>query len=96
MAAAVVGGGAGVDHGELLVRYADAVLSRDSAAICHERDQVIARLGPKQAVDAAGVIASFNAIVRLSDASGIQLEDFKQDSADEIRRFINGEASDRA
>ncbi|MBS34479.1 MAG: hypothetical protein CMO26_00980 [Thiotrichales bacterium] len=72
--------------------YADAVLSRESAAIRRKRDQVINRLGPPQAADAAGVIASFNAIVRISDASGIQLEDFKQDSADELRRFVNGES----
>jgi hypothetical protein len=41
-------------------------------------------MGAEALVDAAGTVASFNSIVRVADATGIPIEDFKEDAAREI------------
>ena len=56
--------------------------SDDAAALGGD---VVAALGAEGLVDAAGVIATFNAIVRVADASGIPLEEAKREASVEIR-----------
>jgi hypothetical protein len=46
---------------------------------------VHAALGAAALVDAAAVVASFNAVVKLADACGIPLEDFKAEATADLR-----------
>ena len=70
------GSGGGVAAAAALTAYADAFFDggQDFAAA---RDRLHAEIGGEALVDAAGVLAIFNAVVRIADATGIPLEDQK-------------------
>ena len=68
----------GVPHGALLGRFADAVHAGEFAA---ERTEVEQTLGWEALVDAAATIAIFSAVVKVADATGIPLEDFKAETS---------------
>ena len=68
--------GGGVAAGEALVRYADAFYE-DGDGFAAARDRLLAEIGAEALVDAAGVLAIFNAVVRIADATGIPLEEQK-------------------
>jgi len=67
----------GVPHGDLLGEFVEAALGDDSERLKRARSAVSETLGPEALVDAAGAIASFNAVVKVADGSGILVEDFK-------------------
>jgi hypothetical protein len=48
-----VDGDGGVPHGNLLIRFAEAVLGEDDPALTRPRDALMAALGPAGLVDAA-------------------------------------------
>lgn len=83
----VVGAGhgdVGVDHGALLMAFADAAISDDDAALDTVRRALIEELSEEALVDAAGTVASFNAVVIIADATGIPIDEFKADPTREI------------
>ena len=68
--------GGGVAAGAALARYADAFCEGgDGRAAARER--LLGEVGGEALVDAAGVAAIFNAVVRIADATGIPLEEQK-------------------
>lgn len=78
-------GKVGVVHGELLLAFADAVVADDDdAALIRVRRELFEVLGEEALVDAAGTAASFNAVVRVADATGIPIDKFKEDPTREI------------
>jgi hypothetical protein len=64
----------GVEHGELLVRFVDAVHAIDGSRIEAVRADVVDALGQEALVDAAGVIGNFCTAVRIADGCGIPLD----------------------
>ncbi len=83
----VVGSGngdAGVLHGKLLLAFADAVAGDDDAELDRVRAELVEVLGEEAVVDAAGTAASFNSVVRVADATGIPIDEFKEEAAQEI------------
>ena len=70
-------GGGGVAAGEALARYADAFFEDGRGSFAAARDRLHEETGPEALVDAAGVLAIFNAVVRIADATGIPLEEQK-------------------
>ncbi len=64
----------GVRGGAALLEFAEAALTDDTAVIASARDRVARELGEAAAVDAAGVIANFQRMVRIADATGIPLD----------------------
>lgn len=88
--AALEGSGeaAGVAHGALLVEYGEAMLRGDAARQDRAREAVFAVLGAEALVDAAAVVASFNAVVKLADGAGIPLEDFKSEATADLREAL--------
>ena len=70
-------GPAGVPHAGLLLRFADAALSFDAGRIAPLRDEIRATLGEAAMLDAAAVVAGFNGIARIADATGIPMEEQK-------------------
>lgn len=64
----------GVAHGGLLTAFAEAVIRGDDAALGYTRDALAAAVGADGLVDAAAVVATFNAIDRVADATGIPLD----------------------
>jgi hypothetical protein len=63
----------GVPHGDALVSFAEAVVSRDPSAIAMTRDGLIEAMGVEAMVDAAAVASNFERMVRIADGTGIPL-----------------------
>ena len=74
-------GDSGVPSGDRLIAFADAVVIAGNGDLPNARDALRAELGPDALVDAAAVVASFNAVVRIADACGVPLEAFKREAA---------------
>ena len=63
----------GIPAGAILSHFAEAILtSADNLA--QARSAVTAALGEAAMIDAAAVVAGFNGITRIADATGIPLE----------------------
>lgn len=77
-------GDVGVAHGGLLLGFSDAVVADDDAELDRLRRELAELLGDEALVDAAGTVASFNAVVIVADATGIPIDEFKADPAREI------------
>lgn len=90
MGAALEGNGAavGVPHAALLIEFGDAMLQGEAARRAAARAAVHTALGPAGLVDAAAIVASFNAVVKIADASGIPLEDFKEQGTADLREEL--------
>lgn len=75
---AVVDGGAaatsGVPDAPVLVRFAEAVVGDDDAALAAARTAVRTALGDERFVDVAAVASNFERMVRVADATGIPLD----------------------
>ena len=67
------GRSSGVPHGDALVSFAEAVVSRDRDVIARTRRALIEAMGVEAMVDAAAVAANFERMVRIADGSGIPL-----------------------
>ena len=65
----------GVEHGNLLIAFAEAMVGDDDTALTHARHAVIEAISPEAMVDAAGVASNFERMVRIADATGIQLDE---------------------
>ena len=65
--------------------FAEAICAFDSQAIESARDALVRAVGQRAMVDAAAVIASFNAYPRMADATGIPLEEGKKVGTESLR-----------
>lgn len=79
------GGDGGVPHGRRLLDFAEAVIGGTPAERDGTRAALIAAVGVEGFIDTAGVVASFNSVVRIADATGIPLEAFKRDRTADLR-----------
>jgi len=75
----------GVDHGTLLGDFADAAVAFEGAALDTSRKRLVAAIGQAGMIDAAAVIAGFNGISRIADATGIPLEPPKAEQTAALR-----------
>ena len=66
----------GIPDARLLVHFAEAVLD-PTADLVPIRQEVAQTLSAQALVDSAAVVAIFNAVVRIADATGISIEDYK-------------------
>ncbi len=64
----------GVPHEAELIQFAEASLGDDDDEIANARRQAREKLGDAGVVDAAGVIANFQRMVRIADGAGIPLD----------------------
>lgn len=67
-----------VPHGKILINLVEAVCASDEAGMAVARHAVRDELGDAAFVDACATIASFSAVVKIADGSGIPLEDYKE------------------
>lgn len=73
----------GVEQGAALLSFADAAVRGPGAALAAARAELVDVLGTAAMLDAAAVIAVFDGITRIADATGIPLEEYKErDSAE--------------
>jgi len=78
-----------VAHGAALVAFVDAVLAGDAQELKRARDAVHNAVGSAAFVDVCATIASFNAVVKIADGSGIPLEPAKAERTHELREELN-------
>jgi len=81
-------GDIGIPNGTVLMEFADAAIGDDEDRLNMARANVVTEIGEKACVDAAGVIATFNAIDRVADSTGIPLEDWKEESTEDFREDL--------
>ncbi len=67
-------GASGVAHGDTLVAFAEAAVAGDEASLARARAEVLEGLGPEGLVDTAAVVANFERMDRIADATGIALD----------------------
>ncbi len=65
----------GVEHGALLLEFTDAAVRR-SAVLDAARSRLAQAAGPGAMVDAAGVVANFQRMVRIADGTGIPVDSY--------------------
>jgi hypothetical protein len=90
---------AGIAHGRPLRRFARAVLGPDAGELSEARADLGRLLGPDGLADAAAVVAMFDSINRVADATGTKLEDDYSATADLTRKRFDAlgfDVSDRA
>lgn len=63
-----------VPSGQALLAFVDVSLDDDAEAIAAARQQVLSELDEAAMIDAAGVIANFQRMVRIADGTGIPLD----------------------
>jgi|SRR5262245_52304596 len=83
-----VEGDAGVVHGARLIAFTEAVMGDDEQALRREREALRAVLTPEAFVDACGVIAAFNVVDRIADATGIPLDPMLYAASGDIRQDL--------
>jgi alkylhydroperoxidase family enzyme len=81
-------GDGNIPQGDLLVAFADAVLSEDDQRLAEVHSALRTPMGDAALVDAAAVAATFNAIDRIADATGIPIEDANAESTAELRASL--------
>jgi hypothetical protein len=65
----------GIPHSEALMRFADAFMGKDTAALVDARETLVKEMSPEALVDAAGVASNFQRMVRIADGTGIPSDD---------------------
>jgi hypothetical protein len=63
-----------VPHAGVLLAWADATSRGDAREIVAARDRVVSAAGAAAAVDAAAIMANFERMTRIADATGIPLD----------------------
>lgn len=77
-----------VVFGAELIRFAEAVARHDEPALIEARQMLLDAAGPRVTVDAAGVAANFQRMVRIADATGIPADRIDSDLSRDIRTTL--------
>lgn len=75
-----------------LLAFVDAILTGDAPARDQARTAVLEAVGAAAFVDVCATVASFNAVVKIADGSGIPLEDAKAERTRDLRQDLGLDA----
>ena len=79
------GSDGGVAHGALLSDFATAAVTGDDTALERTRREILDKLGPEELVDAAALVAHYEKMDRIADATGLPLDAPMQVLGGELR-----------
>ena len=82
----------GIEFGRELMALAEAVARRDHEALPKIRQALIDVAGTEVLIDAAGVAANFQRMVRIADSIGIPYDNAESEMSKEIRSALNLES----
>lgn len=82
----------GIEFGAELMRLAEALARRDAAALPLARAALLRRAGAPVLVDAAGVAANFQRMVRIADSIGIPVDNLDTDVSRAVRATLRLES----
>jgi len=78
-----------VTHARELMKFAEAFARRDEQALTEARSNLLREAGPEVLVDAAGVAANFQRMVRIADSTGIPLDERNVALSAGVRKELN-------
>jgi hypothetical protein len=81
-------GDGGIPQGDLLVAFAEAVVGNDRAPLNAARGALVDALGTDALVDACCIAATFNAIDRVADSTGIPIDEARLEPTAEFRESL--------
>ena len=81
-----------VPHAALLVRFTEAMITGDGAALDAAREEIVERMGAGALVDAAGVAGAFEGFTRIADAIGIPTETVKVEMTEDFRAGLGADS----
>ena len=79
----------GVEFGAELMQFAEAVATRNQAGLEQSRTALRSIAGTDVLVDAAGVAANFQRMVRIADSMGIPVDDMEQELGQAVRAELD-------
>ena len=82
----------GIEFGSYLMQFAEAVASRDQPALVKARQALLKTAGPEVLVDAAGVAANFQRMVRIADSIGIPYDNPDSGLGKQVQAELNLES----
>ena len=87
----------GIAYGAELMDFAESIALRDEQAIAERRKALLTAAGPAVLVDAAGVAANFQRMVRIADSIGIPFDSMHSTMVQRIQQDLGltGFASSR-
>lgn len=74
-----------IPHAAALIAFADAFYAVEPSALELARQNLHAAVGDAALVDAAGIVGVYDAVVRIADATGTPLEDYKVEISEDLR-----------
>ena len=78
-----------VDHATALMNFAEAVASRDEAALTDARSALLDEAGAEVLVDAAAVAGNFQRMVRIADSTGIPLDEISAAMSSRVAKELD-------
>ena len=78
-----------VEHGRALLNFAEAIARRDEQGLAQTRLALEREAGAEVVVDAAGVAANFQRMVRIADSTGIPLDTMAAALSTNIRKELD-------
>ena len=79
----------GIKHGKELMLLGEAVATRDQSLLEQARQRLLDEAGTSVLVDAAGVAANFQRMVRIADSMGIPIDDMESDLGKSVRTELD-------
>ena len=79
----------GIEFGSELMQFAEAVGRRDQEALPSTRQALHDAAGPHVLIDAAGVAANFQRMVRIADSIGIPYDDTTSELGQQVREDLD-------
>ena len=79
----------GIEYGTELMSFAESLAQRDESGLARSRTALRQAAGDKVLVDAAGVAANFQRMVRIADSIGIPFDNMQSDFAHSIQTELN-------
>ncbi|MDE0513915.1 MAG: hypothetical protein OXI88_19295 [Gammaproteobacteria bacterium] len=83
------GSDGGVAHGALLSDFATAAVTGDDTALERTRREILNKLGQEELVDAAALVAHYEKMDRIADATGLPLDAPMQILGGELRDSLD-------
>jgi hypothetical protein len=79
----------GIEYGAELMGFAEAVANHEPDSLPLARQKLLDKAGPEVLVDAAGVAANFQRMVRIADSIGIPYDNSRSDMSAQIQEDLN-------
>ena len=79
----------GIEYGTELMSFAESLAQRDEHGLARSRAVLRQAAGDKVLVDAAGVAANFQRMVRIADSIGIPFDNMQSDFVNSIQTELN-------